>query len=134
VNAQNSDPVESIRAIVPRGVSYAFEAVGSEEALGQAYRATGRGGTTISIGLAHPAKQFSVQALSLVAEERTVKGSYMGSSVPARDIPRLLSLYQAGLLPADLLVSRTLPLKDINSGLEALRRGEVVRQLVDPKR
>ncbi|HCO26848.1 MAG TPA: alcohol dehydrogenase, partial [Gimesia maris] len=54
----------------------------------QAYAATRRGGTTITIGLPHPNKMFSVPAVSLVAEERTIKGSYMGSAVPRRDLPR----------------------------------------------
>jgi alcohol dehydrogenase len=58
----------------------------------------------------------------------------MGSAIPRKDIPRLLNLYREGLLPVDALISRTLPLEQINSGLEALRKGEVVRQLVDMKK
>ncbi len=54
----------------------------------------------------------------------------MGSAVPRRDLPRFLALYQAGRLPVDLLLSRTLRLEEINEGFDALARGEVVRQIV----
>ena len=92
--------------------------------------ATRRGGTTITVGLPHPSKQFSVPAVSLVAEERTVKGSYMGSCVPSRDIPRFVALYRAGLLPVDRLLTHTLKLEDINEAFDRLKSGEAVRQVV----
>lgn len=133
VNASISDPVQAVRDIVPGGVPYAFEAVGSEKVLIQAYWATSRGGTTITVGLPHPERQFTIPAVSIVAEERTIKGSYMGSAIPRRDIPRLLNLYKAGLLPVNALISRIIPLREINDGLEALRVGEVARQIIDIK-
>jgi alcohol dehydrogenase len=73
---------------------------------------------------------FSVPAVSIVGEERTIKGSYMGSAVPRRDLPRFLTLYQVGRLPVDLLLSRLIRLEEINEGFDALARGEVVRQVV----
>ena len=89
-----------------------------------------RGGMTVTMGLPHPSKQFSVPAVSLVAEERTVKGSYMGSAVPSRDIPRYIAMYRAGLLPVDRLLTHRLRLDDINEGFDVLARGEAVRQVV----
>ena len=67
----------------------------------------------------------------LVAEERTLRGSYMGSAVPSRDIPRYLSLYRAGLLPVDRLLSHRLTLAQINEGFDRLASGEALRQVVD---
>ncbi len=67
---------------------------------------------------------------TLVAEERSVRGSYIGSAVPARDIPRYVGLFQAGRLPVDRLLTGTLPLGDINEGFDRLRTGEAVRQVV----
>lgn len=130
VNAQETDPVAAIRDLTGGGVHYAFESVGSERVLIQAYQATRRGGTTIPIGLPHPERMFSVPAVSIVGEERTIKGSYMGSAVPRRDLPRFLTLYPAGRLPVDLLLSRLIRLEEINEGFDALARGEVVRQVV----
>jgi len=47
-------------------------------------------------------------------------GSYMGSSVPQRDLPRYLSLYRAGQLPVDQLLSKTIALEEINEAMDAL--------------
>lgn len=129
INAREEDPVTKIKDI-QNGVDYSFESVGNEQVLQQAYAATKRGGTTITIGLPHPNKMFSVPAVSLVAEERTIKGSYMGSAVPRRDLPRFIAMYQAGLLPVDLLLSRTIQLDEINEAFDDLATGAAVRQVV----
>jgi alcohol dehydrogenase len=73
---------------------------------------------------------LSISALSLVAEERTLMGSYMGSCVPRRDVPRYIAMYQSGILPVDKLVSRFVPLNEINAAFDQLASGQVVRQIV----
>ena len=130
VDAGSQDPVEAIRTVTGGGADYTFESVGSERVLIQAYEATGLGGTTVTVGLPDPSRQFTVPAVSLVVQERTVKGSYMGSAVPRRDVPRFIAMYQAGRLPVDLMLSGTLPLAEVNAGLDALDSGQAVRQLV----
>lgn len=124
------DAVAAVREATQGGADYAIETVGHEQVLAQAYAATRRGGTTITVGLPHPQKMFSVPAVSLVAEERTVKGSYMGSAVPSRDLPRYIALYRAGRLPVDRLLTHRLQLEDINAGFDRLARGEAVRQVI----
>jgi Zn-dependent alcohol dehydrogenase len=128
--ASETDVVAAIRDLTGGGVAYAFEAVGSEQALGQAYAATRRGGTTITVGLPGPTKLLSIPAVSITAEERTIKGSFMGSAVPRRDIPRLLALHAAGMLPIEKLLTRTISLDQINEGFDALATGAAVRQLI----
>jgi len=129
INASDEDPVALIKDLL-NGVDYAFESVGNERVLQQAYAATKRGGTTITIGLPHPGKMFSIPAVSLVAEERTIKGSYMGSAVPRRDLPRFIAMYEAGLLPVDKLLTRTIQLDEINEAFDALATGAAVRQVI----
>ena len=107
-----------------------FEAVGSEKALGQAYAATCKGGRTITVGLPSPESELRIPALSLVAEERQLLGSYMGSCVPKRDIPRFLELYREGRLQVDVLNSRFISLDQVNEGFDALDQGEVARQII----
>lgn len=130
VDSSHDDPVTVIKDITGGGAHYTFESVGNERVLAQAYQAAQRGGTTVTIGLPHPSKQLTISAVSLVAEERTLKGSYMGSAVPRRDIPRFIRLYQAGLLPVDQLFSRTIALEEINTAFDALAAGTAVRQVV----
>ena len=109
---------------------HAIESVGNEAVLAQAYAATRRGGTTVTVGLPAPHQMLSIPAVSLVAEERTIKGSYMGSAVPSRDIPRYVALYRNGRLPVDRLLSHRLRLDDINAGFDRLKSGEAIRQVV----
>ena len=68
--------------------------------------------------------------VTLVAEERTLKGSYIGTAVPNRDIPRYIQLYRRGLLPVDRLLTGTLDLNDINEGFDLMTRGESIRSVV----
>jgi alcohol dehydrogenase len=68
--------------------------------------------------------------VSLVAEERTIKGSYMGSAIPSRDLPRFIALFRAGLLPVDRMLTHRLKLDQINAGFDRLARGEAIRQVV----
>ena len=68
--------------------------------------------------------------MSLVAEERTLKGSYIGTAVPSRDIPRFIQLYRRGRLPVDRLMSGTLTLDEINLGFDRLHDGTAIRQIV----
>ena len=84
----------------------------------------------MTVGLPHPERMLSIPVVSLVGEERTLRGSYLGSSVPAADIPRFVALYRAGLLPVDRLLTHRLALDELNEGFDRLASGEAVRQAV----
>jgi len=131
-NATEADCVEQVKAATAGGVDYAFEMAGSVKAMDLCYRVTRRGGTTVTAGLPHPDHKFEVQHVNLVAEERTVKGSYIGSCVPLRDVPRYIALYRRGRLPVDRLMSDRLKLEQINEGFDRLAEGHTVRQILVP--
>ncbi|MDO8931406.1 MAG: zinc-dependent alcohol dehydrogenase family protein [Rhodocyclaceae bacterium] len=129
-HADDPDCAAQVRAAIPGGVEVAIEAASSVRALELAYKITRRGGTTVTCSLPPPDHTFNVPAVNLVAEERTLKGCYLGSAVPARDIPRYIELYKAGRLPVDKLVTRTLRLDEINEGFDRLADGSEVRQVI----
>jgi len=129
-NAGAPDAVDAIRAATNGGVEYAFEMAGSVRAMDLAYKITRRGGTTVTAGLPPPTHTFNIPQVNLVAEERTVKGSYVGTCVPSRDIPRYIELYRRGKLPVDRLMSSHLRLEDINLGFDLLHEGKAVRQII----
>lgn len=112
------------------GVDLAIETVGDERVLAQAFSATGRGGTTVTAGLPHPDRKLEIPAQALTTEERTLKGAYLGSCIPSRDIPRFIAMYREGILPVDRLLSHTLRPDQLNEGFDRLDRGEAVRQVV----
>jgi len=130
VNAGAEDAVEQVKALTGGGVHYAIETAGAVPAMDLAYRVTRRGGTTVSAGLSHPDHRWPLQHVNLVAEERTVKGSYVGSCVPVRDVPRYMALYRSGRLPVDRLMSDRIGLEDINAAFDRLDAGKTVRQIV----
>ena len=130
VNAGTSDASEQIRSISAGGVEYAFEFAGSIRALELAYKITRRGGTTVTAGLPPSTAMLPLPAVSLVAEERTLKGSYIGTCVPSRDIPRFVDLFSQGRLPVDKLLTGRLKLDEINVGFDLLHEGKAIRQVV----
>ena len=129
-NAGNADCQEQIRELTSGGVEYAFELAGSVRALDLAYKITRRGGTTVTAGLPPPTATLALSPVNLVAEERTLKGSYIGTCVPSRDIPRYIELFRQGRLPVDRLMTGKLELEDINRGFDLLHEGKAVRQVV----
>jgi alcohol dehydrogenase len=129
-NPKSPDAIDSIKSATAGGVEFAFEMAGSVRAMDLAYKITRRGGTTVTAGLPPPDQNFALPQVNLVAEERTVKGSYIGTCVPGRDLPRYIELYRRGRLPVDRLMSGRLKLDDINVGFDRLREGKAVRQVV----
>jgi alcohol dehydrogenase len=108
-----------------------IEAAGHPAALETAIALTAPGGRTVTVGLPHPDARITVSPLGFVAEGRSLIGSYLGSAVPARDIPRFVQLWRSGRLPVEALVSSTIDLEQINEGMDQLADGHAVRQIID---
>jgi alcohol dehydrogenase len=124
------DAADAVREATGGGAGVVIETVGSAAVLAQAYAATRAGGRTVTVGLPDPAQMLEIPAVSLVAEERTLRGSYLGSCVPAEDIPRFVALRSAGRLPVDELLTGELTLDQVNEGFDRLASGAVARQAI----
>lgn len=129
-NSKDPDVVEQVRAYTNGGVDYAFETAGVVAAMEVAYGVTKRGGVTTTTGLPHPEHKFAFPYVTLTAEERTLKGSYVGSSVPKRDIPNYINLMEQGRLPVDRLLSNIISLEEINEGFDLLATGDASRIII----
>lgn len=127
-----ADAADLLQDLLGGGTRWVLEAVGSAPVMEQAFALTGRGGTTVSIGLPPPEATITLPALAFAGEGRTITGSYMGSAVPQRDIPALVQRWRSGALPVEKLVTGVLPLADINDALDQLAEGQAVRQLIHP--
>lgn len=132
IDPRDDEAVAKVKEWTNGGVDAAVELAGSVPALDFAYRITRRGGTTVTGGLANPEKKLEIQQVSLVAEERTLKGSYIGSCIPSRDIPRYIELFRAGRLPVDRLMTGRGTLEDINEAFDSLADGTAVRHVITP--
>lgn len=107
-----------------------IEAAGNVRALETAIALTEAGGRTVTVGLPAPDARASFSPTALVAEGRSIIGSYLGSAVPERDIPVFVDLWRRGRLPVERLVSSEIALDDINAGMDALASGAAVRQII----
>jgi Zn-dependent alcohol dehydrogenase len=121
-------PAEAIDAGV-RATSV-IECAGSAAAFETAVAVCAPGGLVAVTGLAAPTARASISPLELVAQAKTIIGSYLGSSVPALDIPRFISMWRAGKLPLEHLISDTVTLTDINECMDRLTDGAVLRQVI----
>lgn len=130
VNAREGDPIEAVKEITGGGADYVFEVIGNPKTMAQGYQMARRGGTLIVVGVAKTGAEVSFPALSLMLDEKTVRGSLYGSCRPEFDVPRFLNLYRAGKLKLDELISREYPLAQINEAFAALGRGEVARSII----
>jgi alcohol dehydrogenase len=129
-NAREADCIAKIIKATDGGVDTAFEMAGSIKAMELAYAITVRGGQTVSAGLSPTAGQLSIQHYGMVQNGRTVKGSYMGDCVIARDVPRYIGLYKDRKLPVDRMKSARISLDEINEGFDRLADAAVVRQVI----
>lgn len=114
------------------GSDVVIETVGKATVLAAAYASARRGGRIVTVGLPNPSETLSINALSLVADAKTLIGSYMGSSVPARDIPRYIALWRAGRLPVERLRSSIGRMEEICELMDMLAAGQAIRQIVVP--
>jgi alcohol dehydrogenase len=130
--AGNEDCAAQVREATDGGLDTVIETAGTVPAMQLAIAITARGGSTISAGLPNINAQVSYLHASLVSEERSILGSYMGSCVPERDLPRLLGLYRRGKLPVDKLKTSNITFDQINEGFDLLSDGAVLRQMLRP--
>ncbi|MDB0012205.1 zinc-dependent alcohol dehydrogenase family protein [Paracoccaceae bacterium] len=132
LNAGDADVQAQISALTGGGVHIAIETAGSNRALQMAYDITRRGGTTVTAGMPGPEAEITLSHLKIAAEERSIKGSYMGSCVAKRDIPRYLNMFQNGSLPVDKLLSRLIGFEDLNAAMDRLADAKTVREVLIP--
>ena len=107
-----------------------IEAAGHPRALEAAIALTAPGGITVTVGLPAPGQPASIDPLALTAEARSIVGSYLGSAVPAHDIPIYEEMWRSGQLAVEGLVSDTIPLEEINRAMDTLDGGHALRQII----
>ncbi len=130
--ATDADCVAQIRDATDGGVDTVIETAGSVKALDLAYAITARGGSVFTVGLPDSKAAFSFNPSQMVSDEKSIRGSYMGSCVAERDIPMMLALYKRGKLPVQRLRSGFVSLEGINEGFDRLAEGSVLRQILRP--
>lgn len=109
---------------------HALECAGHPRAFETAFAGTKPGGRTVTVGLPDPKAPSAIPAGIVTAEARTIIGSYLGSAIPSRDIPKFADWWREGRLPIERLISSTIILGDINRAMDELADGRAVRQVI----
>jgi S-(hydroxymethyl)glutathione dehydrogenase/alcohol dehydrogenase len=130
-NPAEGDPVEAIRKTCPGGVDFAIEATGKPAVMRQALASVrSQGGTAVVIGNARRGECMELDPWELNLGKRLL-GTWGGDNWPDRDFPRYGRLLQCGKLNVAPLLSRSYRLNEINLALDDMKRGAVVRPLID---
>ena len=129
VDASACDPVEAVKELTGGGVEYSFEALGLKETSEQAFRMLRRSGVATIIGMVPVGQMLEIHGADLLSDKR-LQGSNMGSNHFRVDMPRYVDFYLAGKLKLDDMISRRVPLEQINEAFDDMRRGEVARSVV----
>jgi S-(hydroxymethyl)glutathione dehydrogenase/alcohol dehydrogenase len=124
------DLTKSLKKLTGGGLDYAFECVGSGEVAAAAYRAIRRGGLAVVVGVAPASASTTVVTRSLPFEEKTLTGSYFGSARPREDFPKMLSLYRAGKLKLDELITHRYQIDEAPQAFADLESGKNARGVI----
>ena len=132
-HAVQPDGLDAVKADVTagEGFDYAIECVGSAVTFRAAWDATRRGGTTVIVGAGRGDATLALNGFEMFFSEKALLGSYYGSADVRTEFHRLIRLWRAGRLDLEGMVSRRFGLEGVNDGIQALKNGEVIRQVID---
>jgi S-(hydroxymethyl)glutathione dehydrogenase/alcohol dehydrogenase len=131
VNPDDGDTVGQVMTLTQKGVNTAFEVIGLEPTIQQAIDMTRAGGEAVLVGVPPLTVMLNLNvALTFLYMSKSVKGCWYGSTDVARDVPKLVSLWQDGRLKLDELISREIEIEDVNGAFRAMESGEVARSVI----
>ncbi|MEM7317223.1 MAG: zinc-binding dehydrogenase, partial [Planctomycetota bacterium] len=132
-NATDPEIVSKVKEATAGGVDIAVESAGVPKALELAFEVTRVGGSTVAAGLPNPTRTVSISHFLLGAQERVLRGSYMGSCIASRDIPKFLNMYRQGNLAVDKLASETIGFDDLNEAFDLMGTSATLRNILIPR-
>lgn len=130
VDASEGDTVAAVQELTGGGADFVFECIGLVPTVQQAVAMTGRGGTTVLVGVVPVTQTVPISAADLTLQEKKITGSYMGSNRFRFDMPKYVDFYLSGRLHLDEMISSRIELDEVNSAFDKMRKGEVARQVV----
>ena len=132
IDPTSEDVVARVRELTGIGADVAFDAVGVGKLIEIGVAATRPGGTTVCVGVLRPDDSFTIKpAVGFALGEKVVRGCFLGTSNPHREFPRLLSLWKAGNIDLDAMVTARRPLEEINEAFDDMRAGRGIRTVLE---
>ena len=127
-NGATPDQIKELTA--GSGVDHCVEVVGSPATMKDAIDSTRRGGTTTFVGMPPMSSEITLPAYTFFYEAKTIKGCFYGSAQVRRDFQRWIDLAEAGRIDLGAVISHRYPLDDINTAIDDLSAGKVLRAVI----
>jgi S-(hydroxymethyl)glutathione dehydrogenase/alcohol dehydrogenase len=130
IDSTKSEPVETVRNLLPEGADHVFDFVGLKSVAEQGLAMLGTGGGLYLVGVARPDVEISLNIVDAIDGQKRIQGVNFGSTNAKRDIPMYAELYLQGRMNLDDLVSKRISLREVNDGYAALKDGSLTRVVV----
>jgi len=130
IDATDGDPVAAVHELTGGGADFVFECIGLVPTVQQAVGMTGRGGTTVLVGVVPLTELVPISAADLTLQEKNITGSYMGSNRFRFDMPKYIDFYLGGRLHLDEMISSRIQLDEVNEAFGRMRKGQAARQVI----
>ncbi|BBY32393.1 alcohol dehydrogenase [Mycolicibacter minnesotensis] len=106
-------------------------AVVTDSDVEDALRLTRKAGTCVLTGMAEQGTRTGIDPQDMMLMNKTLCGTVFGSCNPRTDIPLLATLYEAGHLQLDEMVTKRYRLDEVNQAYQDLAAGELIRGVID---
>ncbi len=131
VNSSKGEAVAAVKELTGgQGADYIFVTVGNVEAVMQGFEMSAPRGMTVMVGLPKSSDKLTFAPFPFIMGERTLTGSFMGTTQLQTEIPKLVELYQAGVLKLDELITGRYPLEKINEAIDDVLAGKALRNVI----
>ncbi|MEG4022554.1 S-(hydroxymethyl)glutathione dehydrogenase/class III alcohol dehydrogenase [Microcoleus sp. S13C4] len=112
------------------GADYSFECIGNINVMRQALECCHKGwGVSVIVGVAGAGQEISTRPFQLVTG-RVWKGTAFGGAKGRTDVPKIVDWYMDGKIDIDSLVSRVMPIEQINEAFDLMHKGKVIRTVL----
>lgn len=132
VNPQeiDGDLVAYLVELTKGGADYSFECIGNVRVMRQALECCHKGwGTSIIVGVAGAGQEISTRPFQLVTG-RVWKGTAFGGARGRTDVPQIVDWYMEGKINIDDLITKVMPIEEINEAFDLMHRGESIRTVL----
>lgn len=128
--ADREDPVEKIKELTDgHGADFAIEVTGNVSAVENAIHSLAVCGTFIMAGSGFEGKKVSFRPWNFVRNENVIK-TIQGYTKPA--FVTMLDLYKAGKLDFDSVISKYMPLDQVNEACDLIEAKKAIKIMMNP--
>jgi S-(hydroxymethyl)glutathione dehydrogenase / alcohol dehydrogenase len=124
------DLVPYLVELTKGGADYSFECIGNVNVMRQALECCHKGwGESIIVGVAGAGQEISTRPFQLVTG-RVWRGTAFGGARGRTDVPKIVDWYMDGKINIDDLVTKVMPIEQINQAFDLMHQGQVIRTVL----